>query len=165
MDEQCSECGFVYDPSRAGDAAREIISAVAGVSSLLVDEPRVRARREPQTWSPIEYACHIRDVLLVQRERVLTARRRDSPSFEPMGRDERVEHDGYADQQVGDVVRQLEDAALLFGNVLDRLAPQGWERRVVYNYPTPQERTLAWVAVHTLHEVVHHASDIRRQLG
>lgn len=165
MDEHCGECGFGYDSSRAGDASNEIVGAVAGVSSLLADAPTPQARREPGTWSPLEYACHLRDVLLVQRERVLTARRRDLPSFEPMGRDERVEHDGYADQQLGDVVRQLEDAALLFGNVLDRLAPQDWERRVVYNYPTPQERSLAWVAVHTLHEVVHHAGDIHRQLG
>lgn len=45
---------------------------------------------------------------------------------EPIGRDERVEHDGDVVRQVGDVVRQLEDAALLFGNVLDRLAPWDW---------------------------------------
>ena len=38
-------------------------------------------------------------------------------------------------------------------------------RWLVYNYPTPQERTLAWVAVHTLHEFVHHTNDIKRQIA
>ena len=44
---------------------------------------------------------------------------------EPMGRDERVEHDGYAAQDPEDVARQLEDAAALFANVLARLEPDG----------------------------------------
>ncbi|MDQ3758003.1 MAG: DinB family protein [Actinomycetota bacterium] len=163
MDEHCTECGFVYELGRAAEAAAEIIREVAGISALLADEAEPAARREPSTWSPLEYACHVRDVLLVQRERVLTARRRDRPVLEPMGRDERVEHDGYSAQQVGDVLRQLDDAARLFRNVLNRLEAADWERRVVYSYPEPQERPLAWVAVHTLHEVVHHAGDIRRQ--
>ena len=107
----------------------------------------------------------MRDVLLVQRERVLTARRRDRPSFEPMGRDERVDHDGYAEQEPDDVARQLTVAAQLFANVLGRLSPDDWDRSVIYNYPRRAERSLRWVAVHSLHEVSHHLLDARRQLG
>ena len=132
---------------------------------MLGDEASdLRTRRQPQTWSPLEYGCHLRDVLLVQRERVLTARRVDRPSFEPMGRDERVEHDGYAGQDPRDVVRQLEDAAALFANVLSRLRPEDWERTVTYSYPSAAERSLRWVAVHTVHEVRHHLLDVRRLL-
>jgi hypothetical protein len=82
-----------------------------------------------------------------------------------MGRDERVEHDGYAGQDPEDVVRQLTDAAAMFANVLDRLQPADWDRRVVYSYPHPRERPLRWVAVHTLHEVRHHRLDIEGQVG
>ena len=81
-----------------------------------------------------------------------------------MGRDERVGHDGYAEQLPVDVARQLIDAAGLFVNVLDRLAPDDWDRTVVYNFPEPTERSLRWVAVHTEHEVRHHRLDVRRQL-
>lgn len=80
-------------------------------------------------WSPLEYGCHLRDVLLVQRERVLAART-DRPDCSPMGRDERVLHDGYAEQEPGDVARQLTDAAQMYGNVLSRLAADDWNRRV-----------------------------------
>ena len=80
-------------------------------------------------WSPLEYGCHVRDVLLVQRERVLAARRMDRPTFDPMGRDERVEHDGYAEQDPACVVVQLEEAAFLFANVLARLGPDDWTAR------------------------------------
>ncbi len=124
----------------------------------------VRARPEPAVWSPLEYGCHLRDILLVQRERVLAARRTLRPSCEPMGRDERVEHDGYAQQDTADVARQLTMAAQLFANVLDRLGVDDWDRSVVYNYPRRTERSLRWVAVHTVHELRHHLLDIRRQL-
>ena len=121
-------------------------------------------RTRPDTWSPLEYACHVRDVLLVQRERVLMARRTTTPSFEPMGRDERVEHDGYGEQAPAAVARQLVDAAGLFTNVLDRLSPADWDRTVLYSYPRRTERSLRWVAVHTEHEARHHLLDVERQL-
>ena len=100
-----------------------------------------------------------------KRERVLTARSMDLPSFNPMGRDERVQYDGYAEQDVTDVARQLSDAARLFANVLSRLGPQDWGRSVMYNYPDPCERSLRWVAVHTVHEIHHHTLDVRDQLA
>ncbi len=123
----------------------------------------VATRPDADTWSPLEYGCHVRDVLLVQRERVLEARRVDRPQPSPMGRDERAVHDAYAEQDQVVVARQLADAALMFVHVLDRLGDD-WDRTLVYNYPEPTERSLRWVAEHTLHEVTHHGQDIRRQL-
>ena len=64
-----------------------------------------------------------------------------------------------------DVARQVTDAAAMFANDLDRLTTTDWERTVIYRYPKTSERSLRWVAVHTLHEVRHHTLDIQRQLG
>ncbi len=162
----CEECGFEYDLAKASNAASSIVTGAAEFAALLSDNRTdARTRREPTRWSPLEYGCHVRDVLLVQRERVLTARRRYRPSLEPMGRDERVDHDGYAEQEPDDVARQLTVAAQLFANVLGRLSPDDWDRSVIYNYPRRAERSLRWVAVHSLHEVSHHLLDARRQLG
>ena len=163
--DHCDECGFDYDLDTAADAGGAIVAGAAEIATVLSDAAdRAAGRRRPDTWSPLEYGCHVRDVLLVQRERVLLARREDRPSFAPMGRDERVDHDGYADQAPTDVARQLRDAAALFANVVDRLGPD-WDRTVIYNYPQPLERSLRWVGVHTVHEVRHHLLDIRRQLA
>ncbi len=167
--DRCAECGFEYDLAAAESAGPAIVAGVAPLLVVLGNGDRDGAvdlarRPEPRTWSPLEYGCHVRDVLLVQRERVLTARRTDRPAFEPMGRDERVEHDGYARQDPGAVARQLADAAALFANVLARLGAEDWERTVVYGYPATLERTLRWVATHTLHEVRHHVLDVRRQV-
>jgi DinB superfamily len=164
--DQCAECGFAYELDRAEAAGRAIRDGIAEVVTIL-GRPGVdlRTRPEPDVWSPLEYACHLRDVLLVQRERVLTARRVERPVCEPMGREERVEHDGYAEQNPQDVAHQLTEAARLFANVLDRLGAGDWEREVLYSYPEPAERSLRWVAQHTLHEVRHHLLDINRQLA
>lgn len=163
--DRCAECGFEYELDAAPAVGAAIIDGAAWLANLLDDPPGDLAPRgRPEVWSPLEYCCHVRDVLLVQRERVLAARRVETPSFEPMGRDERVDHDGYRQQDPHDVARQLTEAARMLANVFDRLGAEDWERSVVYNYPARSERSLPWVAVHTLHEVRHHALDVRRQL-
>ena len=159
--ERCDECGFTYDEDLAWSAGTAIVDEVHGIAEAIrTGDERVRVRPAPGTWSPLEYACHVRDVLLVQRERVLLARQVEDLSPVPMGRDVRAELDGYADQDPVDVVRQLGDAAAMFERVLDRLGAD-WDRTMTYNSPAPATRSLRWVAVHTLHEVVHHRRDIQ----
>ena len=163
---ECAACGFSFDLTDAESVGQLIVERAQSVVLALRSTPAavVRTRPDAMTWSSLEYGCHLRDVLLVQRERVLLARRTDRPRPEPMGRDERVEHDGYEAQDLEDVARQLEDAAALFANVLARLDPADWERVLVYTYPEVADRSLRWVAVHTLHELVHHGADIDTQL-
>lgn len=162
--QDCAECGFVYDENDAGGAAGAISDGARAMARLLVEAgDDAGTRPEPRTWSALEYGCHLRDVLLVQRERVLLARRSvESPRPAPMGRDERVEDDGYANQSPEDVARQLQDAARLLANVLERLDERTWTRTIIYSFPTLKERSLRWVAVHTVHEVRHHLLDVRR---
>ena len=163
--DHCEECGFEYHEDECDDAGARITEGAAAIAAAVTSlggDPA--ARRELSTWSPLEYACHVRDVLLVQRERVLLARSVERPSLAPMNRDERVEYDGYAEQIPEVVARQLRDAASMFSNVLSRLADADWERTLIYNYPAPTERSLKWVAVHTLHEVRHHLGDVQVQL-
>jgi hypothetical protein len=129
--DQCAGCGFVYDLSQFAAVERGIWERVGEVVAILrARDIDLRSRRWPGVWSPLEYGCHLRDMLLVQRERVLAARRVDRPDCPPSGRDERVVHDGYAEQEPADVARQLADAAQLFSNVprptgRQRLGPHG----------------------------------------
>jgi DinB superfamily len=162
--DRCDGCGFEYDLGLAQASGPAIVNGVAELADLLIGASDVRRRRQPELWSPLEYGCHLRDVLLVQRERVLAARRMECPSFDPMGRDERAAHDGYAEQDPARVARVLSDAAFLFANVLARLGTDDWERTVMYNYPAVLERSLRWMALHTEHEVTHHLLDVRNQL-
>jgi hypothetical protein len=161
----CVQCGFSYNLGAAAAVGQIIRETVAEVAAILRNpDIDVRTRSVQGVWSALEYGCHLRDVLIVQRERVLAARRVDRAVCTPMGRVERVEHDGYSQQEPDDVARQLADAATLFGNVLARLADNDWDRTVVYDYPETHERSLRWLAVHTAHDVQHHLLDIRHQV-
>jgi hypothetical protein len=163
-DDRCPGCGFTYDLTSARRAGDEIVAAAGKLADIIQGGGAKLAQRPaPETWSALEYACHVRDVLLVQRERMLLARRAERPSVVPMGRDERVDHDGYSDQSPASVARQVRDAAALFAGVLGRFDEVTWRRTLIYNYPAPTVRDLSWVAVHTQHEVQHHLADVRAQ--
>ncbi len=71
------------------------------------DDDAVRKRPAPEVWSPLEYACHVRDMLGVQTERVELAQREIDPVFVPMGRDERVVEDRYNEQDPAAVAAEL----------------------------------------------------------
>lgn len=160
----CGGCGFVYDEGAFASAAASIRSGVDEVAAVLRSRGSSSAsvRPAPGVWSPVEYGCHLRDVLLVQRERgILALVSKEPPSLAPMSRDERVALEGYGSSSAEDVARQLVDAAALFTNVLDRLDGEGWSRTLRYNDPVERVRTLRWLAVHTLHEVQHHLADVR----
>jgi hypothetical protein len=164
VEHYCADCDFTYDLNQAASAQNRITHLATDVADVLQRRDiDLRRRPQPDIWSPLEYGCHIRDVLIVQRERVLAARRTDGTKCAVMGREERVEFDGYNEQHPADVARQLLDAAMLLTNVLARLSDHDWDRTVVYNYPEVQTRSLRWLAVHTVHDVQHHLRDIKRQ--
>jgi S-DNA-T family DNA segregation ATPase FtsK/SpoIIIE len=161
----CPECGFTY-----GDAPRHELGALLRVSAgayaprLAPDPAMVRRRRSPEEWSPLEYSCHTRDVMLMQRDRVYVALVEDEPSFKPMYRNERVAFDRYDTQTPDIVADQLVMAADLLSGAFDGLADEQWARPLIYGFPDPARRDVEWVAHHSLHELVHHLVDVDRIL-
>ena len=174
----CPECGFAameidlqqhaegepypwrYEDADSGSAGSQIRTACGAAADMLRSEGDVRTRPAQGRWSSLEYACHIRDVLLIQRERVLRALRGHGDEPLPMGRDERVDDDGYNEQDPQNVAVQLEQSAILFVGLLDRLSEAEWTLEVTYAFPQASMRSLRWVAVHTAHEVIHHLHDM-----
>jgi hypothetical protein len=166
--DRCDECGFGYEDLARDAITLAIRSTAADFRPRLVpDGPddvahtlRLRAHPITGVWSALEYACHVRDVLAVQRERVQLAQVEDRPDMTPMGREERVERDRYNEQSPATVADELTGAADRLAADLDALDDGGWRRTVMYNWPTREERTVEWIAVHTVHELVHHRRDV-----
>ena len=115
-------------------------------------------------WSALEYAGHVRDVILVQRDRAVLARVEDRPSFAPMWREHRIEICRYADESPDAVLAYIDMAGALCATVFAGLDAATWARPLVYNYPEPSERDMAWLGRHTVHEGLHHLGDVRRVL-
>jgi hypothetical protein len=164
--DHCEECGFTYAAHSPPTISQEIRDLGGRYRSLLmdgaVDETHLSVRPAPGVWSPVEYGCHVRDVFLAQRERLLLALVEDEPTFVPIYRDERVELARYSDETPGQVPSEITFAVDLFSWVLNGLAGTDWRRTCVYTYPEPSVRTLRWLAQHTLHEGEHHLKDIER---
>jgi S-DNA-T family DNA segregation ATPase FtsK/SpoIIIE len=158
---RCDECGFDYDavaahvvPDRLRAGGRDLAAALHG---------DVRARPADGVWSQLEYACHVRDVLRVQRDRVEVALREDRPENTPMRRDERAVEERYNEQDVDEVRTAVVAGADDLADRLAALSPEELARTVIYGYPERAERTIAWVGIHTVHELVHHTMDVGRR--
>jgi S-DNA-T family DNA segregation ATPase FtsK/SpoIIIE len=158
VSDSCGECGFVY--GAVDDVPAALSQAAGRFAAVLGDD--LAARPAPGVWSPLEYTCHVRDMLLVQRDRIVVALVEDEPSFSPMYRDQRVDLLGYAGEEPRSVVAGLGVAAELLARLLERLSPAQLARTCTYNYPTPRRVDVAWVAQHTMHEVEHHLADAAR---
>jgi S-DNA-T family DNA segregation ATPase FtsK/SpoIIIE len=102
----------------------------------------------------------VRDVLIVQRDRLALALMEDAPRFVPMGRDERVLRDHYNDQRPAVVVDQLEAAADALAVDFADLRADQWQRTGIYNWPEESPRSMVWLGQHTIHEERHHLHDI-----
>jgi S-DNA-T family DNA segregation ATPase FtsK/SpoIIIE len=164
--DSCDECGFVYDEERLrplDELLRHVGPPFRAV--LAEDDGALRRRPAPAVWSALEYACHVRDVLLLQRDRIYVALVQELPAFTPMYRDERVSLARYNDQDPAKVADQIDVAADLLAGTYAVLDDDQLARRCHYGYPDPEIRTVRWIGVHTLHEAQHHAMDARRSLG
>jgi S-DNA-T family DNA segregation ATPase FtsK/SpoIIIE len=161
----CPDCDFRY-----GALPRhQLVTALraggeAYAPRLATDSTILRTRREPGEWSPLEYACHVRDVSLMQRDRLYVALVEDEPSFKPMYRDQRVAFDRYNLQSPSAVAAEVAMATALFAGAFEGLGDDQWGRPLIYGFPEATHRDVEWVGHHTLHEITHHLADIDRIL-
>ena len=164
---ECAECGYVYEDLAVAAIAPALLALGPRYREQLDGADPVTAARRPAptVWSALEYASHVRDVLLVQRDRVVLAQVEERPSFARMYRDERVELCAYSAYPIATVVDQLEMAARLCAGTFGAIEEQAWARCFLYNWPAPLEHDLAWLGRHAVHEGVHHLLDVRRALA
>jgi hypothetical protein len=159
---RCDQCGFVYDEVARADIPNSLRTLAGRYEAVLAatTDAVLRSHSVPETWSPLEYACHVRDVLRVQRDRVLLALTEDQPAFVSMRREERVTEERYNEQRPAAVAGEITQAAQAFAETLEHLDDAAWQRTGVYNYPTTRVRTVEWIGRHTIHEGEHHLQDI-----
>jgi len=156
----CPDCGF--EPALGEDAlAFEVARAAEAWDAFLraADDAALRHRAEPEVWSALEYACHVRDVFSLFAQRILTTLREDEPDLGWWDHEAAVRAEGYNEQDVHAVADDLLRNAGRLTTVLDR-AEGGWHRRAVRR--GTETFTVAGLARFALHEGRHHLEDARR---
>ena len=110
----CSECGLEYDEVPVDEVDARLASLGPNYRDRLVsgDPPVARGglrnRPDLDVWTPLEYACHLRDLLEVQRARLALALSEECPTFAPMGREELVITRRYDEQDPVAVADQID---------------------------------------------------------
>lgn len=161
--ERCDVCGFAWDAVSAAEIPARVVAAASAVAaSIRPGGPTVVHRRDPATWSALEYGCHVPDVLYNLRDRIVVGLAEDNPVPKAMFADVRLRHGLYAADEPATLATELELAGGLFARTVGALDDDALARPIFYGWPTPGTRTLLWVAAQALHEVEHHAADVER---
>jgi hypothetical protein len=167
--EPCEECRF--DPSDLGPddvsgAVRDLGRKYrAPLSRFLPGEDGsalVRSRSAPDVWTPLEYACHVRDVLDVFARRVQRTLAEDDPDYGWWDHEAAVADERYNEQDAGAVADALAANAETFASVLETVPPDGWDRTGRRRDGEPF--TVLGLARFAVHEGRHHLLDVGRGL-
>ena len=164
----CNECGFDFDATSL-DSIGETIRGfgrryrpplVRGLPGEDLDR-LVRQRPVPTTWSPLEYACHVRDAFALYHWRIGKTLAEDRPELPAMRRDDVVAERAYNEQDREAVAGELAAAAERLATRVEAVADGEWDRCCLRD---GEELSVAWMARNAVHEGSHHLLDIGRIL-
>ncbi len=159
---RCDECG-----TTAGDfTAEQVPSAIRDAARPWADVLAARGVRErpaPTIWSPLEYACHVRDVCRVFDGRLHLMLDRDDPPFDDWDQDAAAASGRYGDQDPSRVAEQIHEAADGLATSYEGVAGGRWDR-------TGQRGggarfTVLTLAQYCLHDLHHHLHDVGADAG
>lgn len=161
--ERCEGCGFAWETVPAGQVGARIevgVDEIADLVSEAADAGVATTRPEPTTWSVLEYAAHVRDVMLNVRDRLVIAAVEDDPTFKLLYRDERVDLGLYARDTPTIVLAELPIAAGLFDRTFRAFDAEQLAKTAEYAYPVVARRSVLWMGQQVVHEIEHHRADI-----
>ncbi|MGC1184433.1 MAG: DinB family protein [Candidatus Dormiibacterota bacterium] len=148
----CRECGFRFSSvtvSNASTSVEPVATSYRQVLTANLDNPRLRQRPAEAVWSPLEYAAHMRDVLLLFGRRVDAIMREFEPALEVVSHDDEVARGNYNQLSPHLLNEQLGAAANMLAARLRRLSPEAFARR---GFRNAEVRTVLEIAQRAMHE-------------
>ena len=158
LNQSCPECGLAAGDIPPTEVADRVQAELPRWSAVL-ERPDARERPSPSTWSPTEYACHVRDVHTLFGQRIQLMLNQDAPQFPNWDQDETAIADDYASQDATTVAAQLVAAGEGMIEILRAVPDDAWDRT---GYRSDgSEFTIATLAQYYLHDIAHHLHDVR----
>ncbi len=156
----CPECGF--DTSSFGPAELPaMIRANAAAWQDVLRAADVAGRPAPGTWSPLEYGCHVRDVLRLYDYRLTLMLTEDDPLYPNWDQDETAIADRYGEQDPAAVAAGLAEAAEAIASRFAAVTSDQWPRKG--RRSDGAQFTIETFARYFIHDPVHHLYDVTGQ--
>jgi hypothetical protein len=153
----CRECGF--DTRTVG---RHDIGAIARANAArwpaVLARDDAGARPALGVWSPLEYACHVRDVFRIFDERLALMLREDAPEFENWDQDATAVAERYDAQNPTHVAGELEAAAASVAAAFDAVPDDAWARTGLRS--DGSTFTVETLGRYFVHDPEHHLFDV-----
>jgi hypothetical protein len=154
---RCPECGL-YTPGLPREAVSTLIRINAAAWQEVLAEDDVAERPAEDVWSPLEYGCHVRDVLRVFDKRLELMLGTDDPEFENWDQDAAAVAGDYQSQDPPTVIEDLLAGAEQIAARFETVSGDQWQR--------PGRRgdgatfTVESFARYMVHDPVHHLCDV-----
>lgn len=158
LERSCPDCGFDATAVPPDDIAR-LVTAYTQPWRDVLARPDVATRPDPATWSPLEYACHVRDVCDLFADRVRLMLDEDGARFANWDQDATAVESDYASQDPGAIADELTVAADRLSQAYAGLSGPDLERRGVRS--NGSEFTVLTLGRYGLHDLAHHLWDVR----
>jgi DinB superfamily len=159
LERPCPECGF--DASTVSfDAVPDLVRENALEWEDVLAAPDVDRRPRPDRWSPLEYACHVRDVFRIFDQRLILMLNEDGPRFANWDQDETAVTERYNEQDPATVSRELTVAAEQLANDFGAVRRDQLDRTGTRS--DGARFTVESFARYLVHDPIHHIWDVSR---
>lgn len=156
LNRPCPECGL--DTSTIHhDEIPALLRANAKAWRAVLAGEGVRERSTPTTWSPLEYAAHVRDVFRVYTERLHLMLTQDAPNYPNWDQDATAVEDRYGEQDPAKVAEELVEAANHLADRFAEVAGDQWQR--TGSRSDGAHFTIDTFARYFIHDPIHHLHD------
>ena len=157
LEEKCPQCG-----GEVGAIEVPQVGALVRATNLVwrdrLSLPDAAHIPGPEVWSAVGYACHVRDVHILFRERLELMLTQDNPTFPDWNPDAAAAAGDYLNQDPAQVVAQLISEAEVTTAAFDAISPEDYERTGLRSNGTLF--TVRTLAQYYLHDVQHHVYDV-----
>jgi hypothetical protein len=153
----CPQCGFEASQVRFAEIPSLVVANARAWTGVLA-AASVRERPDSSTWSPLEYACHVRDVHRVFTERLTLMLEQDGPQFADWDQDGAAVAGRYGEQEPQRVLAELLEAAETSARAFGAVPPPSLDRPGARS--NGSQFTVETLARYYVHDPVHHRWDV-----
>lgn len=157
LEKPCTECGFDPEETSFRDVAGRIRENAAAWPAVL-GRADVRERPDDATWSPLEYAAHVRDVFRIYDRRFRLMLAEDGPSFPDWDQDATAIEDDYASQDPRVVADELVAASEVVARTIEDVPDEALGRTGLRS--DGSHFTVETLALYFVHDPEHHLHDV-----